>query len=206
MRKSEIEEISHQLNSFIPADASVRVAEYIVDQNVKLTITRKRKTKLGDYRAPGNKVAYHRVSINGDLNQYMFLLVLLHEFAHLEVWNEHRHRIKAHGAEWKSKYKKLYDAFSIYFPDNVKLIIQNHFENLKATTCNDPYLTKHLMHMDRDEEIQLLNDLDPGDRFESNGRMFQMLNKRRTRFLCEDLLNKRKYLVSGSAVVVRLNK
>jgi predicted SprT family Zn-dependent metalloprotease len=203
---SETQVLAGRLKRFIPEAAAFKIAEKIVEENVKLTITKKRKTKLGDYRAPGKTIAYHRISINGDLNPYMFLLVLLHEFAHLEVWNNYKHRVKAHGNEWKSFYRDLYDAFSSYFPEEVNAVILTHFKNLKATTCNDPYLTKHLMHMDSDDPVLLLNDLKEGDAFEISGRSFQIINKRRTRYLCKDLLNKRNYLVAGSARVTRLNK
>lgn len=206
MKMSEIDFLSEKLESFTPKSASAKIAEMLVDENVKLTITKKRKTKLGDYRAPSQKTGYHKISINGDLNSYMFLLVLLHEFAHLYVWQDHKHRVKAHGEEWKGFYKSLFDQFRDCFPEEICGIIEKHFKNLKATTCNDPYLTKHLMHMDNKEDILLLHDLDPGDLFETNGRSFKMLNKRRTRFLCQDMLNKKNYLVSGSALVTRLNK
>ena len=136
----------------------------------------------------------------------MFLLVLLHEFAHLFVWNDHKHGVKAHGEEWKIHYRNLYNEFSFCFSKDINEVIKTHFKNLKATTCNDPYLTKHLMHMDSTDEILLLHDLSPGESFEVEGRSFKMLNKRRTRFLCQDMLNKKNYLVSGSALVTRLNK
>lgn len=206
MKKSEAASLVEQLSRFIPNESCKLIAEMIVDKNVKLTITKKRKTKLGDYRPPHGKVAYHRISINGDLNPYMFLLVLIHEFAHLQVWEEYKRAVKSHGKEWKNSYKELYQEFRFSFPDDVKLIIDKHFNNLKATTCNDEFLTRQLMHMERVDEVQLLIDLSPGDHFESNGRKFQMINKRRTRFLCEELPSKKKYLVSGSAVVVRLNE
>lgn len=203
---SELESLSEKLQTFIPKEASFKIAEKIVEENVKLTITRKRKTKLGDYRAPNGKIGYHRISINGDLNPYMFLLVLLHEFAHLQVWNLKKHSVKAHGEEWKMEYRNLYSEFSFSFPEEIKAVVLKHFKNLKATTCNDSYLTKHLMYMDSADSILLLNELEPGEMFETNGREFQMINKRRTRFLCQDRMNNKKYLVSGSALVTRLNK
>ncbi len=203
---SEIEKLSKQLQKFMPLESCDAIANVIIDENVKLTITKNRKTKLGDYRAPNRLKAYHRISVNGDLNPYMFLLVLLHEFAHMHVWIKNKFRVKAHGHEWKHEYRKMYQDFAEYFPENVQQIIQTHFKNLKATTCNDPYLTKHLMHMDKSDVIQILHDLEAGDHFEIKGRQFEVLNKRRTRFLCKDLENKRNYLVSGSAVVTQLNK
>ena len=206
MKKSEVEELAEQLNSFIPESSSTLAAQFLVDENVKLTISKKRKTKLGDYRSPSSNHAYHKISVNGDLNSSMFLLVLLHEFAHLKVWKKYKHSVKAHGEEWKHYYKDLYLEYHNCFSNEVQNIIAQHFKNLKATTCNDPYLTRHLMHKDKEEEVLLLNDLDPGEQFEVSGRVFQMIQKRRTRFLCKDLVNKKKYLVAGSAVVTRLNK
>lgn len=206
MIRSEIEDLSKQLDAFISEEASILVAQFIVAKNVKLTITKKRKTKLGDYRPPHRKIAYHRISINGDLNPAMFLLVLIHEFAHLVVYNNHKRNVKPHGEEWKKEYRQLYTQYSNYFPESVRPIIVEHLSKLKATTCNDPYLTRHLMHMHSEDEIQLLNDLQPGDSFEANGRIFQLLKKRRTRFLCQEKHSKKNYLVSGSAVVNRLNK
>ncbi len=206
MKRSEVGELAEQLTSFISSDASEMVAPFLVKENIKLTITKKRKTKIGDYRPPHGKVAYHRVSINGDLNPYMFLLVLLHEFAHLNVWNQYKRNVKPHGLEWKKEYKQLYHQYTSCFPEDIQLVIEKHLSNLKATTCNDSFLTKHLMHMDIKDEIQLLNELVPGDNFEADGRMFQMIKKRRTRFLCQEITSKKNYLVAGSAVVNRLNK
>lgn len=203
---SELQALTKKLNIFLPEEACFRASHYIVDRNIKLTITKKRKTKLGDYRAPSAGIRYHRISVNGDLNPYMFLLVLLHEFAHLEVWNANRRRVRAHGDEWKTAYKNLYLDYSDCFPVDVNSIIETHFKNLKATTCNDPYLTKHLMYMDHKESVLMLNELSPGEEFETSGRSFQMINKRRTRFLCMDLISKKNYLVSGSAIVTRLNE
>jgi len=206
MIRSEIEDLTKQLGAFITDEASILVAQFLIAENVKLTITKKRKTKLGDYRPPHGRVAYHRISINGDLNPAMFLLVLIHEFAHLIVYKDHKRNVKPHGEDWKREYRQLYTQYSNCFPESVQPIITDHLSKLKATTCNDPYLTRHLMHMDSDEEIQLLNELQPGDSFEANGRIFQLLKKRRTRFLCMEKHSKKNYLVSGSAVVNRLNK
>jgi len=203
---SEIQTLAKKLHVFLPENACTPCAQYIVDHNIKLTIKKKRKTKLGDYRAPDHRIRYHRISVNGDLNPYMFLLVLLHEFAHMLVWKANKRRVKAHGEEWKDAYRGLYLEFADCFPDHVNTIIQTHFKNLKATTCNDPYLTKHLMYMDKKESILMLNELRPGDEFETLGRSFQMITKRRTRFLCLDLNNKKNYLVAGTAIVTRLNE
>ena len=70
------------LEEYIPAGSSQLVFEYLKHYKVHLTITRSRKTVLGDYRhAIGAK--NHRISVNGTLNIYAFLITLIHELAHL---------------------------------------------------------------------------------------------------------------------------
>ncbi|HAD34265.1 MAG TPA: hypothetical protein DCF44_07170 [Chitinophagaceae bacterium] len=41
------------------------------------------------------------MSVNGNLNSYHFLITLLHEIAHMLVWEQFRNRVKPHGLEWK---------------------------------------------------------------------------------------------------------
>ena len=65
------------LKQFIPEAAAPRVLEYLHQYKVHLTITRERKSVLGDYRhALAEK--NHRISVNGNLNKYAFLITLIH--------------------------------------------------------------------------------------------------------------------------------
>ena len=72
----------HSLSSFLPDGAYEGVAQYLQEYKVHLTVTRERKNILGNYR---NKIfdKNHRISVNGNLNKYSFLITLLHELAHL---------------------------------------------------------------------------------------------------------------------------
>ena len=45
IKKSEVEKLSDQLHKFIPEEACIPVANIIVNDNIKLTITKNRKTK-----------------------------------------------------------------------------------------------------------------------------------------------------------------
>ena len=84
------------LSSFLPEGSFEEVVAYIKQYRVHLTITRKRKSVLGDYRhAFAGK--NHRITVNGDLNPYEFLITLLHELAHLLTFEQYRHRVEAHG-------------------------------------------------------------------------------------------------------------
>src|ERR1043165_3253097 len=94
------------LSKFIPATAVPRVLEYLHQYKVHLTITRERKSVLGDYRhATVHK--NHRISVNGNLNPYAFLITLIHELAHLVTFNQYGHRVQSHGKEWKQIYAML---------------------------------------------------------------------------------------------------
>ena len=202
---SEIKQLAQQLESFIPPSACELVADFLIKKNAQLTISRPRKTKLGDYRPP-HRHAYHRISVNGDLNPYAFLLVTIHEFAHLLVWNNHKNIVKAHGTEWKMHYRQLYQRFEHHFPDNLQDILQDHFRGLTAATLNNPMLIRNLVHMDSKEEIVLVQDLKMGDVFDFNNKRFEILEKKRTRYLCKNISNGRKYLVSGVAIVNGVNE
>jgi len=57
------------LASFLPEKSFEQVLAYLHEYRVHLTITKQRKSVLGDYRHPG-RGANHRISINGNLNKY----------------------------------------------------------------------------------------------------------------------------------------
>src|ERR671921_814126 len=88
------------LEDFIPEGSAPFVFEYLKKYKVHLTITRGRKSVLGDYRhAIGNK--NHRISVNGNLNRYAFLITLIHELAHLVTFMKFGNEVSSHGREWK---------------------------------------------------------------------------------------------------------
>src|SRR5690349_15654569 len=98
------------LSKFIPATAVPRVLEYLHQYKVHLTITRERKSVLGDYRhATPHK--NHRISVNGNLNPYAFLITLVHELAHLVTFMQFGNRVSPHGREWKDCYALLLKDF-----------------------------------------------------------------------------------------------
>ena len=72
------------LKAYLPDGSFELVMPLILQHRVHLTITRHRQTKLGDYRnAWGNK--NHRISINGNLNKYSFLITLPVSYTHLTL-------------------------------------------------------------------------------------------------------------------------
>ena len=100
----------HQLKAYLPEGSFDAVVEYLLHYKVQLTITKERKSVLGDYRN-SHANENHRISVNGNLNKYAFLVTLLHELAHLFTYERFGHRVSAHGQEWKNEFSKILAEF-----------------------------------------------------------------------------------------------
>ena len=107
---NQLERNKEILAKYIPAKSIEVIAQWIYHFNFKLKIKKSRTTKYGDYRPP-MKNTNHQITINNDLNEYAFLITLIHEIAHLSNWEKHKSKVKPHGEEWKSEFKTLMDHF-----------------------------------------------------------------------------------------------
>ena len=107
---------------------------------------------LGDYRHAHDNAA-HRISVNGNLNQYAFLITLVHELAHLVTFLEYGNRVQAHGREWKQVYKMLLLQFLAehIFPQDILTSLQSSLNNLPASSCADEGLMRMLRRYDKNE-------------------------------------------------------
>ena len=94
------------LQDYLPPHCFDEVLKYLNAFQVQLTITRQRNTILGDFRN-AHQGKPHRISINGNLNSYSFLITLLHELAHLLTYNNFQHKVLPHGKEWKKTFSDL---------------------------------------------------------------------------------------------------
>ena len=94
----------------MPEKAIPIALHWLENSNVQLRITKSRSSKLGDYRPPVLK-KYHRISVNHDLNQFHFLITLVHEYAHLKNWEQHQRNVKPHGPEWQKAFREYMQPF-----------------------------------------------------------------------------------------------
>jgi len=143
----------HQLKQYLPQGCFEEVSHYLLHYKVQLTITRERKSVLGDYR---NSFAdkNHRISVNGNLNPYSFLITLLHELAHLFTYERFGHRVQAHGPEWKNEYSKVLAQFLLkkVFPPDIHKTLLKTLQNPAASSCADTSLLRVLHQYDEKKE------------------------------------------------------
>ncbi len=196
------ERIRNAIRPFVPAGTEVPLAEKIVKSRCHLTITRNRKTKAGDYRHPfGNRG--HRISVNGTLNQFAFLITFVHEMAHLTNWERHGRKVNPHGKEWKVAFQEEMLPFlrEDVFPDDILKQLRIHMKSPKSATVRDLDLMRLLKSYDDPSHKVLLEDVPENEEFQLGSKRFIKGVKLRKRFRCELVGTGRIYLVSAIAEV-----
>ncbi|GAB3923247.1 SprT-like domain-containing protein [Mucilaginibacter myungsuensis] len=192
------------LARYMPPEAAPLIGRWIDHFKCDFKISRTRGTKFGDYRAPFDGKG-HRISVNYDLNAYAFLVTTVHEFAHLYTWNQHQHKVKPHGTEWKENFKKMMQPFfeKDVFPADIKLAITKYLNNPAASSCSDLNLYRSLRKYDAPKEnIITVEKLPMQSLFKmKDGRVFRKDEKLRKRYKCTEVATRRVYLFSPVAEV-----
>ncbi|MDH5366904.1 MAG: SprT-like domain-containing protein [Cyclobacteriaceae bacterium] len=197
--------IHNLLSNHIPDLALPYCTELWNSYNFNLRLTKKRISKFGDYRFDVTKNC-HYISINCNLNPYNFLITYIHEVAHCVNVVRNGRKITPHGKEWKSIFRELMLPLLNLdvFPDDVLRPLANHMINPKASSQSDQRLVIALRKYDKDVSEKLLIDLNTGDSFKFNNRVFEKIKLRRSRVLCKDLQSGRNYLISAIAPIEEL--
>lgn len=190
-----------ELIPFLPPHTFDAVAPYFQDHTIHLTLTRDRKSVLGDYRNPTRQAPWHRITVNATLHPYSFLITLLHELAHMLVFIRFGHRVQPHGQEWKTQFREMLLPYigKNFFPPDIESALLHYLQNPKASTRTDANLYRALHHHgNRDSGKVLVESLAPGTIFVTDeGKAYRLLEKRRTRYRCEELKSGRMYLFPG---------
>lgn len=187
-----------QLQSFLPPATYDAVVHYLQQYKVHLTVARERRSILGDYRHRTH-AHNHRISVNGNLNPYAFLITLLHELAHLLTFEQYGNKVQSHGKEWKQVFGQLLAQFIQHnvFPDDIKRALLQSLHNPAASSCADVELLRALKKYDAPNSSQLVEQLPPGALFKTpDGRIFKKMDRVRKRFKCIEVKTGRLYLFS----------
>lgn len=188
------------IKRYIPEKSAQPILDFLNKHRVHLTITKERKSVLGDYR---HATTYdnHRISINGNLNKYSFLITLIHELAHLITFNQHKNRVEPHGKEWKRHYAALLRDFLTpdVFPADLLKYLNNSLHNLPASSCSDEKLMRVLKTYDSAYNgMVMVEQLPEGKLFDGgSGRIFRKGKKLRKRYQCIEVSTGRLYLFSA---------
>lgn len=170
--------------------------KWLKDEAFDLAVHRPRATKLGDFRPP-RKGTRAKITLNSNLGKYQFLTTLVHEIAHLKVWNAYGRKAAPHGIEWKTMFgKMLVEMVEVCdFPSEYRSAILHHAARPKSAVGGDPQLQKVVLQLDSEEEVLLLGDIQIGTVFSFKGRHFKKLEKRRTRALVEEVGSRKQYTI-----------
>lgn len=169
----------------------------------ELKITRSRQTKVGDFTSRRTR-SHPRITLNNDLNPYLFLVTYVHEVAHLHVYLKYGARLDPHGDQWKTTFTDLMlpILWESVFPEEILHELRRHMINPKASSFADTALTQAFRRFDLNRPQQIaLSDVPEGSIFKLSNRYFRKGKLRRTRVLCKELKSKRDYLVPADALV-----
>jgi SprT protein len=187
------------LQDYLPPGTYEAVLQYLHSYHVHLTVARERKSVLGDYR---HKTKYdaHRISVNGNLNSYSFLITLLHELAHLLTFEQYGNKVQSHGIEWKKIFGQLLAQFIQHktFPSDIENALLKTLHNPAASSCADELLLRTLKKYDKNKsDVVFIETLPEGTVFITHdGRVFRKGAKVRKRFKGVELKTGKLYLFS----------
>ena len=187
------------LQQYLPDGTLDAISKYLQHYCVHLTITGKRKSILGNYRHR-TQYSNHRISVNGNLNTYSFLITLLHELSHLLTFEQYGNKVLPHGGEWKSIYSDLLRQFleNKIFPAEIENELLLSIKNPAAGCAAEDGLMRVLRKFDLKRPAHLLlEELPPSALFRiDDGRIFEKGEKLRKRFKCKELQTAKEYLFS----------
>lgn len=200
---NDSQSVFHLLENHVPGPSLAYAHELWIQSPFQFKLTKNRQTKVGDFTCKSN-AAHVRITVNHDLNPYLFLLTYVHEVAHLRVFLKHGSRAEAHGQHWKSTFQELLGPLlrETVFPPDILHELSRHMENPKASSFADIQLTQVLRSYDpHAKEVILLSSIPEGSIFKLQGRYFKKGQLRRTRVICREVKSKRNFLVPMEAPV-----
>jgi SprT protein len=188
---------------YLPAAAIGYCHQLWQENDFEFVLSPRRESKLGDYRY--DPATGHRITVNENLNPYHFLITYLHEVAHYKVLTTYKRRKAPHGKEWKKIFANLMQPMlnETVFPEEVLTPLRQYMHNPAASSCHSLPLASALHKYSHPEGKIMLSELPAGAGFLLGNRHFLRREKRRTRYLCEEVSTRRRYVIAATALVVQ---
>lgn len=189
------------LEKYLPENALNEIIHLQEKYNFKLVISRTRKSKLGDFRPVNRQVSI--ISVNGDLIDSEFLIVLLHEIAHLLTWLKYKRRKKPHGPEWKEEFHNLVKHFIDLgsFHENIAEAILSCMKKKTLSTIKCEKLARALNANNIADNVFLRDIPDNTEFLLKQGKRFIKLHRIKTRYKCKEVETGRIYTIHPMAEV-----
>ena len=191
----------YKLFEKIPEASSEYVKSLILSKKITIKLKKSRKTKHGDFSVKKNGL--RMITINDDLNQYRFLITLIHEISHFIAYKNYGPHIKPHGVEWKNIFKNLLLPIinPEIIPNDILRPLAIYAKNPKASSDTDLNLSLALNRYNINQ-YDYVFCLSNGSVFKaSNDRVYVMIKKLRKRYECMDVLTKKLYLFSPNVKI-----
>jgi hypothetical protein len=191
------------LQTHVPASATEYCFNLWKASPFELKLSKSRQTKVGDFTSRRSR-KHPRITLNNDLNPYLFLTTYVHEVAHLRVFHRYGNKVDPHGEEWKNAFAELLIPllWEDVFPEDILHELRRHMVSPKASSFADTRLTQAFRLYDKSKtHAAVLSQVPEGSTFQLHGKYFQKGKLRRTRVLCKELKSKRDYLVPADALV-----
>ncbi len=193
------------LTTYIGEVPAIYIEKFTRGLVLKLKVTKERDSKYGDY-LPSVKGKPQRITVNGNLDKFSFLITLLHELAHLKAFEIYGKKIKSHGKEWKSEFVKIIN----------DAITNNLFPNEFADIIKEQYvIKKDFSYSSRIKIIDAINkhlNINIPKRLEDfpvnasvlliNGMRVKIIGTKRTRYLCRCINDNKMYYVQKKIEVI----
>lgn len=195
---------------YVPEAAAEYCSSLHQQHNFYFIISQKRKSKLGDFRYDSSKRPVYTITVNYDLNPYLFLLTYLHELAHLQVHLKYKNRVLPHGHEWKEIFTALARPVlhESVFPADLLRVLLQYFRNPAASYYGNTAVAAVMQRYDSLQTIPhsgevKLGALRSGEQFVFQHRLFEKIVLKRTRVLCKEVASGKHYLIHQLAIVKR---
>ncbi len=190
----------NQLSNYLPVASINQVVELLLQHHFKLKIVNQRITKHGDFRrlSDGN----YQITLNNNLNEYQFLITLLHEMAHFITFTQYPKSLP-HGKEWKRVFQHLMLPFlnPDIFPNELLPLVASYIKNPRASTDSDIKMSLALKQFSEKSGKNYIFELPQGSLFHFKEKIYKKGLKRRVRIECVELKSKRNYLFNPNVEV-----
>ena len=176
--------------------------QFLIDKhNFTLKIVNQRQTKHGDFRQlPTGKF---QITVNNNLNKHQFLLTLVHEIAH-HITHQKFGRVQPPWTRMEnhiSTFNVTLFASRYLSRENFISFSESIYKTPKASTDSDVNLSLALKGNRAETGKYFIFDLDFGAVFSFKNILYKKGNKRRTRYECLNLKNKKVYLFNQNVEV-----